>query len=148
MSLRFLFDFLEIWTRHNITRDPQFTKQHVFQGLWSNRNGLWLSLLSSWWLGSYPVFNIPFGSQRDKSFPPQLFRLLIAGAHFLTIHNVHFQLNLMSEARKAIKENRYPEFVRDFFNKRYHGNKSQYPTWAIDALNLVGINLFEGHDFP
>jgi queuine tRNA-ribosyltransferase len=69
---------------------------------------------------------------------------LLAGAHFLTIHNVFYQLDLMGKARKAIKEDRYPKFVCDFFSTLYHGDKQRYPKWAVDALNSVGINLMEG----
>lgn len=68
----------------------------------------------------------------------------LAGAHFLTIHNVFYQLDLMSKARKAIKEDRYPEFVRNFFSTLYRGDQSRYPKWAVDALNSVGINLLQG----
>jgi queuine tRNA-ribosyltransferase catalytic subunit len=68
----------------------------------------------------------------------------LAGAHFLTIHNVFYQLDLMSKARKAIKEDRYPDFVRNFFSTLYRGDQSRYPKWAVDALNSVGINLLQG----
>jgi queuine tRNA-ribosyltransferase catalytic subunit len=49
----------------------------------------------------------------------------------------------MGQVRQAIKQDRYPEFVRSFFNTLYHGEKLKYPKWAIDALNSVGINLLE-----
>lgn len=49
----------------------------------------------------------------------------------------------MAQAREAIKRDRYPAFVRDFFNTLYHGDNSQYPRWAIDALKTVGIDLVE-----
>jgi queuine tRNA-ribosyltransferase catalytic subunit len=68
---------------------------------------------------------------------------LLAGAHFLTIHNVFYQLDLMGKVRKAIKEDLYPKFVCDFFKTLYHGDKQRYPKWAVDALNSVGINLLE-----
>jgi len=63
---------------------------------------------------------------------------LLAGAHFLTIHNVFYQLDLMGKVRKAIKEDRYPKFVCDFFSTLYHGDKQRYPKWAVDALSSVG----------
>jgi hypothetical protein len=50
----------------------------------------------------------------------------------------------MGKARKAIKEDRYPEFVCNFFSTLYHGDKQRYPKWAVDALYSVGINLLEG----
>jgi queuine tRNA-ribosyltransferase catalytic subunit len=49
----------------------------------------------------------------------------------------------MSQAREAIKQDRYLEFVRNFFSTLYRGDKSQYPAWAVDALKTVGIDLFE-----
>jgi queuine tRNA-ribosyltransferase catalytic subunit len=55
------------------------------------------------------------------------------------MHNVHHLLSLMNAARNAITEDRYPRFVHDFFTT-YYGGK-QAPSWAIDALSMVGINL-------
>ena len=34
-----------------------------------------------------------------------------------TIHNLHYYLNLLQQARLAIEEDRYPEFKRDFFSR-------------------------------
>jgi len=75
--------------------------------------------------------------------PTQLQTNLAAGAHFLTIHNVYYQLNLMGQAREAIKEDQYPKFVKAFFSTLYHGDTLQYPQWAVDALKTVGIDLLE-----
>jgi queuine tRNA-ribosyltransferase catalytic subunit len=55
------------------------------------------------------------------------------------MHNVHHLLSLMNAARNAIIEDRYPRFVHDFFTTYYRGK--QAPSWAIDALRMVGINL-------
>lgn len=49
----------------------------------------------------------------------------------------------MAQAREAIRQDRYVQFVRNFFRTLYHGDKLQYPTWAVDALKTVGIDLFE-----
>ena len=49
----------------------------------------------------------------------------------------------MAQARQAIKEDRFPKFVGTFFSSLYHGHKSSYPQWAIDALRSVGIDLME-----
>ncbi len=35
-----------------------------------------------------------------------------------TIHNLHYYLNLMSEIRQAIEQNRYAEFRKEFYRKR------------------------------
>ncbi|KKA27090.1 hypothetical protein TD95_001137, partial [Thielaviopsis punctulata] len=64
-------------------------------------------------------------------------------AHLLTMHNVYYQLNLMREAREAIIEDRYPQFVKQFFADRSDGDKSKYPKWAVDALRVVGVDLLE-----
>lgn len=64
-----------------------------------------------------------------------------AGAHLLTMHNVHYQLSLMRLARDAIIGDRYPQFVKHFFNNLYNGEKNKYPKWAIDALRGVGVDL-------
>ncbi|KAG0638197.1 tRNA-guanine(15) transglycosylase-like protein [Tuber brumale] len=65
------------------------------------------------------------------------------GAHFLTMHNVAFLLRLMNKARVAIVEDRYPEFLREFFFKWHGGDKGKYPTWAVDALRGVGVDILE-----
>lgn len=65
------------------------------------------------------------------------------GAHLLTLHNVHYQLELMRQARKAILRDEYPEFVAQFFSDLYQGDKTNYPSWAVDALKNVNINLLE-----
>ena len=59
------------------------------------------------------------------------------------MHNVHYQLSLMGRAREAIKEDKYPQFVKDFFHALYRGDKLQFPIWAVDALKTVGIDLLE-----
>lgn len=64
-----------------------------------------------------------------------------AGAHLLTMHNVHYQLNLMRLAREAIMKDGYPQFVKDFFAQLYNGDKKKYPKWAVTALEGVGVDL-------
>jgi len=49
----------------------------------------------------------------------------------------------MHQAREAIKEDEYPKFVKTFFSTLYHGDTSQYPHWAVDALKSVGIDLLD-----
>lgn len=61
------------------------------------------------------------------------------GAHLLTMHNVHWMLNLMKRARTAILEDRYPAFARQFFID-YFGDKGP-PRWAVDALKEVNIDI-------
>lgn len=61
------------------------------------------------------------------------------GAHLLTMHNVHWMLDLMKRARTAILEDEYPAFARQFFSE-YFGEKGP-PKWAVDALKGVGIDI-------
>ncbi|KAI8938505.1 hypothetical protein NX059_004394 [Plenodomus lindquistii] len=67
-----------------------------------------------------------------------------AGAHLLTMHNVHYQLNLMRLIREAILEDRYPAFCKRFFDTLYKGDKGKYPSWAVGALKGVGVDLMQG----
>ncbi|KFH42384.1 queuine tRNA-ribosyltransferase-like protein [Hapsidospora chrysogenum ATCC 11550] len=62
------------------------------------------------------------------------------GAHVLTIHNVWYQLNLMREVREAIIEDRFPGYIRRFFGDLY-ADKKDYPTWAVEALKRVNVDL-------
>ncbi|CRK23438.1 hypothetical protein BN1708_013674 [Verticillium longisporum] len=65
-------------------------------------------------------------------------------AHLLTIHNVWYQLELMRNVRQAIIEDRYPDFVRQFFGNLYDSDKTKFPEWAVEALRGVGVDLIDG----
>ncbi|XXG99184.1 translation initiation factor eIF-2B subunit alpha [Hypoxylon texense] len=62
-------------------------------------------------------------------------------AHLLTMHNVWYQLELMRQVREAIIADRFPAFLRQFFADLYP-DKEKYPTWAVDALRGVGVDLY------
>lgn len=64
-----------------------------------------------------------------------------AGAHLLTMHNVYWLLQMMSEAREAIVEGRFPAYLRGRFVGWYPGG--EYPEWAVGALRRVGVDLYE-----
>ncbi|KAF4553029.1 Queuine tRNA-ribosyltransferase catalytic subunit [Elsinoe fawcettii] len=64
-----------------------------------------------------------------------------AGAHLLSLHNVHYLLGLMGRVRVAIVQDRYPAFLRGFFADLYAGEKEKYPSWAVEALRGVGVDL-------
>lgn len=64
-------------------------------------------------------------------------------AHLLTLHNVWYQINLMKEMRQSIIEDRLPGFIKRFFADLYHGDMGKYPTWAVDALRGVGVELIQ-----
>ncbi|KAI8960043.1 Queuine tRNA-ribosyltransferase [Daldinia sp. FL1419] len=63
-------------------------------------------------------------------------------AHLLTMHNVWYQLDLMRQVRDAIIADRYPAFLRQFFENLYP-DKANYPKWAVDALRGVGVDLYD-----
>ncbi|BCS30388.1 tRNA-ribosyltransferase family protein [Aspergillus puulaauensis] len=65
-----------------------------------------------------------------------------AGAHLLTIHNVHYTLNLMGRVRQAILDDQFPAFLKGFFLKLY-GEKTKIPAWVVGALQGVGVCLLE-----
>jgi len=45
----------------------------------------------------------------------------ILGSQLNTIHNIHYYLNLMSEIRAALDQDKFPEFIKDFHEKRQIG---------------------------
>ena len=62
--------------------------------------------------------------------------------HLLTLHNLSYQLNLMRSARTSIVEDRFPAFVKDFLERQFGTpDSAKYPTWIIEALASVNINL-------
>lgn len=56
------------------------------------------------------------------------------------MHNVQYLLCLMGKVRSAIIEDRYPEFIHTYFRRAY-GDMTRVPTWAVTALEEVGIDL-------
>jgi len=67
-----------------------------------------------------------------------------AGAHLLSMHNIHYLLNLMRQMRTSIMEDKFPTFLKQYFSKLYSGDRTKYPTWAVEALKGVGVDLMEG----
>ncbi|XP_025771544.1 queuine tRNA-ribosyltransferase catalytic subunit 1 [Puma concolor] len=63
-----------------------------------------------------------------------------AALHHLTVHNIAYQLRLMSAVRASIVEKRFPDFVQDFMGTMY-GDPTLCPAWATEALASVGITL-------
>ncbi|XP_012921311.1 queuine tRNA-ribosyltransferase catalytic subunit 1 isoform X2 [Heterocephalus glaber] len=63
-----------------------------------------------------------------------------AALHHLTVHNIAYQLQLMSAIRASIVEKRFPDFVCSFMNTMY-GDQTLCPPWATEALASVGITL-------
>lgn len=69
----------------------------------------------------------------------------------VSLHNLTYMLTLMKGIREAISSNSFPRFVRHFFERRCYLEKadqtrSEYdgfrpPSWAVDALAQVGIDI-------
>ncbi|KAL8681587.1 MAG: hypothetical protein Q9186_002327 [Xanthomendoza sp. 1 TL-2023] len=66
-----------------------------------------------------------------------------AGAHLLTMHNVHYLLALMRRVRAAVIEDRYPAFLHEYFRQMYNGDMTKFPIWPVTALKSVGVDLLE-----
>lgn len=52
----------------------------------------------------------------------------------------------MGEARQAIIDGRFPDYLRAFFARYF--NNSGYPEWCVNALRSVGVDLTENSDVP
>ncbi|KAI8324917.1 queuine tRNA-ribosyltransferase-like protein [Martensiomyces pterosporus] len=60
------------------------------------------------------------------------------GCHLVTIHNIAFQMRLMRDIRQAIVDDRFPEFIRLFMQKRFGRT---VPAWIVNALKSVNVDL-------
>ncbi|KAH8865783.1 Queuine tRNA-ribosyltransferase catalytic subunit 1 [Schistosoma japonicum] len=75
----------------------------------------------------------------------------VSASAIVSLHNLAYMLGLMKQIRNAICTNTFPQFVRSFFERRYHvgkedENQNEYedcrpPAWACDALKSVGIDI-------
>ncbi|XP_049288465.1 queuine tRNA-ribosyltransferase catalytic subunit [Anopheles funestus] len=57
----------------------------------------------------------------------------------VSVHNVAFQLRLMSDMRDAIREDRFPEFVKLYMAVRFPDGS--VPQWIREALAAVNVHL-------
>ncbi|XP_034192299.1 tRNA-guanine transglycosylase isoform X3 [Osmia lignaria lignaria] len=62
-----------------------------------------------------------------------------AACHLLSVHNIAFQMKLMQNIRQSINEQRFPEFIQEYMLNIYPDKK--YPSWIIDVLKAVNVNL-------
>jgi len=62
-----------------------------------------------------------------------------SACHLITVHNICHQLKLMEAVRDSIKDDRFPEFVKEFMSRLFPDR--QYPTWAENAFNSVNVAL-------
>ncbi|KCV67461.1 queuine tRNA-ribosyltransferase [Fonticula alba] len=59
--------------------------------------------------------------------------------HLLSIHNVAYQLRLMTRMRDAIIADEFPAFVRTFMSTMFA--HSPYPQWIVDSMRSVNVEL-------
>ena len=65
-------------------------------------------------------------------------------ATLMTNHNIAYMMYLVRGMRKAIIEDRYGDYVRDFISDQFRGKESggqDTPQWVKDALESAGIDL-------
>jgi hypothetical protein len=60
----------------------------------------------------------------------------------MTIHNITFQARVLGGARDAIIDGTFPAYLRTFFSRYF--SSAAYPSWCVDALRSVGVDLLEG----
>ncbi|XP_068277858.1 queuine tRNA-ribosyltransferase catalytic subunit 1 [Nyctibius grandis] len=82
----------------------------------------------------------PTCRRHSRAYLHALLRSEPAALHHLTVHNVAYQLNLMSSIRESILARRFPDFVRGFLSTMY-GPRERVPPWVLEALGAVGITL-------
>jgi len=59
-----------------------------------------------------------------------------SGCSLLTVHNLHHHKQFMLEMRESIENRKFPEFVQTYLN-----DTKYYPSWALEALKKVGIEI-------
>jgi len=65
-------------------------------------------------------------------------------AQLMTNHNVAYMMSLTRGMRKAIMEDRYPEYVKSFVGDQFRGRDAggeDVPTWVREALASAGIDV-------
>ena len=78
-----------------------------------------------------------------ENIPKSYFHLSVGKdtvpAHLLTLHNTYYQLNLRRSVRQSIIDDKFEDFVNEFFSNLYPSKT--YPDWAVQALKGVNIDL-------
>jgi queuine tRNA-ribosyltransferase catalytic subunit len=61
-------------------------------------------------------------------------------SNLVTYHNIAYMQRLTRGIQQAIKEQRFPEFVRDYLRRTYPSG--DFPAWAVNGLRMAGIEVF------
>jgi len=59
--------------------------------------------------------------------------------HLLSVHNITYQLRLMTGMRNAIIADTFPDFVKTFMGDMYENQP--VPAWVTNSLKAVGIEV-------
>lgn len=87
-----------------------------------------------------PDCQCPTCRRHSRAYLHALFKSDTAAMHHITIHNISYQLTLMRSVHQSIIEKKFPEYVKAFM-KRMFSSSEQYPSWAVEALQSVNINV-------
>lgn len=74
-----------------------------------------------------------------RAYLHQIVSMETVSCNLLSVHNLSYQMQLMKSIRNSIKENKFPEFVQKFMLDMYP--YKNYPSWTVDALRSVNIEL-------
>lgn len=73
---------------------------------------------------------------------PLVARNVPFASNLISYHNVAYMQRLTAEIREAIKEGRFPQYVRDSVGR--HFPRGDVPDWVREGCELAGIELGEG----
>lgn len=75
-----------------------------------------------------------------RSYLSYLFRSKNSVAcQLLTVHNLRFQMRFLELIRKAILEQRYPQFIFDVLEYHFGNRRPDYPDWVLRALEILDL---------
>ncbi|XP_001623330.3 queuine tRNA-ribosyltransferase catalytic subunit 1 [Nematostella vectensis] len=78
-------------------------------------------------------------ARHTRAFLNSLLGRESVACHYITIHNISYQMQLMRGIRESIKADKFPQFVRDFMRRMYP--EGEYPKWVVEALLSANIDL-------
>lgn len=74
-----------------------------------------------------------------RSYLHSLAQQEAVACHLLSVHNITYQLSLMTAARESIIAGDFPAFVQSFVSNLFPANDC--PQWAVDAFRSVNIEV-------
>ena len=59
------------------------------------------------------------------------------GSQLITYHNIAYQMQIMHDAREAIKKQCFPQYVQKFMEQQFPDKN--YPKWVVESLQSVNV---------